>query len=89
MTPAAAPTKVIERQVKRFVASCPIIDAPDGNVLKPCAFTKRTAPTLHATAAAAEVEAARHIRDVHRNRLSLGVIAKRRRQIVDETVELA
>lgn len=86
MIAAAAPTKVIERQVKRFIAVCPVRLETTGD---PCAFAKRAAPTLHATAASAEVESARHIRDVHRNRLSLGVAATRRRQVVDETVELA
>jgi hypothetical protein len=88
MIAAVAPTKVIERQVKRFVAVCPFVDLDLGTE-DLCAFERRKGPTLHPTADSAVVESIRHLRELHRTRLSRGVTATRRRQVVDETVELA
>jgi hypothetical protein len=89
--PAAAPKPtILERQVARHIASCPFGDrGHDIEDEAVCPFSARPTPKLHATAASAEVEAVRHIREAHRADLSLGVVAKRRRQVINETLELA
>ena len=93
------PAKVSVRSVVRRVAFCPfpkvvtrgevdtVADEHEGS-WGDCEFNDRKSPTLHTSAESANVEAGRHIREIHGFALHRDVKGKVKRQIVNETIEL-
>ena len=73
-----AAAKILERELKRYVAVCPF----------DCEFNSRKDKKPYATDGSAEVESVKHIRETHPDALTKQVTVKRKRKIADEEFEL-
>lgn len=80
-TPTIAQTAaatILERNLKRYIASCPF----------ECEFNDRKDKKLNLTDGGAEVESVKHIREKHPEALTKQVTVKRKRRVVDDDLEL-